>query len=108
MTDDEINRRVAEIKGYRSQYETGEFRWVREINDPIWYPSSHGFDLGSDAPPPYATDWQWCGPLVEKYKVEMVRNVPVDLWAAFVHSDSGRDSSPQRAICLAVIAAHAK
>ena len=73
MTDEELNRRVAEIEGW-SLEDSGEWRLQQGPLQELWFAM----------PPPYATDWAWCGPLIEKYRVSLT----------------------QRAICLAVIAAH--
>ena len=89
MTDDEINRRVAEIEG-----------WVKDGN---------GWTLPRDRHiayvPSYATDWEWCGPLVEKYRIWLESRS--NWWCALNYGDGWYTAdTPQRAICLAVIAAN--
>ena len=60
MTDDEINRAVAKIEGW----------WFDGV---CWKSASHApFTL--DSAPPYTTDWVWCGPLLERYEIEITRD----------------------------------
>jgi len=110
MTEDEINRKVAEIEGART---ISAYRAVVR---------KHATDGGKhrrtldweqvDAPPPYATDWAWCGPLVEKYTmaVDLAVRWMADTpgWLAVQGDDCFEDATPadtpQQAICLAVIA----
>lgn len=109
MTDDEINRRVAEIEGWVQDSIEGRGNvWIR--------PPSPPFTLSSDlearsSPPPYATDWQWVGPLVPKHKIDIIwcsSGRPMALFGPSETRVSRTDDTPQRAICLAVIAAHSK
>lgn len=55
MNDNELSRRVALIEGW-------------ELKDGEWFPSadSDGDGRSLFEPPPYATDWAWCGPLLTK------------------------------------------
>ncbi len=106
MTEDEINRKVAEIEGWKLMAVGGhEAKWW----PPGTHPAQNIFSL-PDSPPAYATDWQWCGPLIEKYGMHCGRDIlfqgmrwsagPPDMtWSQYANT-------PQRAICLAVIAAH--
>lgn len=100
MTDDEINKRVAEIEGL----EFNGHYWFRQGEQPEY------FD-----PPPYATDWAWVGQLVEKYAIDLLTDGKAEWRAVSVRhpvTDKMRDvwgayeKTPHRAICLAVIAAH--
>lgn len=95
MTDDEINRKVAGIEGWevfdaeclRNKHDGAFFMW------PVI---------------PYATDWAWCGPLVEKYRLCVDAACSDEVIIAFARgdSDAAQAYTPQRAICLAVISAH--
>ncbi len=106
MTDDEINKRVAEIEG-----------WVYSEDAKKWTHVASEGPIGAwiDCPPPYATDWTWCGPLVPKYKITLAYiGEPDDPSGAFQwQAEWGHKlgsfrqaGTPQRAICLAVMAAH--
>lgn len=96
MTDDEINRRVAQIEG------------VRAVDMLFHHSSRTRFE--DIKPPPYATDWAWCGPLVEKHTVSLEAHFIDGLgetgWEGYCDNHFQTDKSPQRAICLAVIAAN--
>jgi hypothetical protein len=96
MTDDEINRKVAEIEG-----------WV--LFDGIWAHAEH-CPRSYDHCPPYATDWAWCGPLIGEYTISLEAifedGAGTVGWEAYCDGSSQTSDSPQRAICLAVIAAH--
>lgn len=102
MSDEEINKRVAEIEGWR----LFDGVWAHADHCPFTYPH----------PPHYATDWAWCGPLIEKYCSEIEELWPFSderrRWRAEViipHKQATAEAdSPQRAICLALIAAHKK
>lgn len=102
MTDEEISRRVAEIEGWRTKpTPAARVEWI----------DADGCNWGLNTPP-YATNWAWCGPLVEKYWIRLSddNDHPERPWAArvmkaFMARDALADT-PQRAICLAVIAAH--
>ena len=98
MKSDEINRRVAEIEGWKLMGFGGhEPRWW----PPGTHPAQNLFSLPK-TPPPYATDWTWCGPLIAKYSLSVIC---ADGWTA-ANAHVGKSSeTPQRAICLAVIAA---
>jgi len=103
MTDDEINRKVAEIEGWRQvgSREAGR-RWM-----PPGTPPEFNIFALHDCPPPYTTDWAWCGPLVERYRIEVYPWKDDLEWSAFVGGfESMTAWTPQRAVCLAVIAAH--
>lgn len=70
-------------------------------------------------PPPYATDWQWCGPLIRAYNVQVSGGAQAATdrgewdayclkwnhghWCPMPEPDSS-ERTPQRAICRAVIA----
>lgn len=96
MTDEEINRRVAEIEGWT--FSEG-------------YGYSHEWRFGGhpqQEPPDYATEWGWCGPLVPKHKIDIIwcsSGRPMALFGPSGARISRTDDTPQRAICLAVIAA---
>lgn len=96
MTDEEINRRVAQIEG------------VRAVDMLFHHSSATRFE--DFQPPPYATNWAWCGPLVEKYTVSVeaifLDGVGEAGWEAYCEGRESRADTPQRAICLAVIAAN--
>jgi len=103
MTDDEINRRVAEQEG-----------WT--LFDGIWAHADH-CPRAYDHTPPYTTDWAWCGPLIEKYELDVMENLhgggeptAEGNWPCwYVDASDGvlaYDQDVKRAICLAVIAAH--
>jgi len=105
MTDDEINRRVAEIEGWWIDAECGNY-----FHSDARYNQMHG---GLIAPPPYATDWPWCGPLILKYRLSLYPQASewrcTAQWATSAggRAACGRDATtPQRAICLAVIDAN--
>jgi hypothetical protein len=110
MTDDEINRKVAEIEGWQreeicttSGY-LDEVRWHR--SGLAFYPGLNGV-IPIDEAPPFATDWAWCGPLIENHKISILPFC--EKWGAnpFAHVEGTQYAdSPQRAICLAVIATH--
>lgn len=115
MTDDEINRKVAEIEGWRnSEACAGKIDalryWERDGNN-----APSGF-YGESIP--YATDWQWCGPLIEKYELTVERfPVVLDDGQKVVRYGASAPGTcmsfplcdtPQRAICLAVIAANSE
>ena len=88
MTDDDINRKVAEIEGW---YQADSGEWFTES---IW----------ESTVPPYATDWAWCGPLLLKYELELRTPLQDEWWAAGSGFVSDNEKTPQRAICMAVIA----
>ena len=98
MTDEEVNRRVAEIEGWSTKRTpAGRFEWI----------DADGCNWGLNTPR-YATDWAWCGPLVEKYGLEVGTPEPDWWWAdrRGTVDDPTYADTPQRAICLAVIDAH--
>lgn len=90
MTNDEINRKVAKIE----ELENG----CEEFGMPI---------------PDYCSNWTWCGPLIEKYRIKIHlhdgcggdwdANAKAGLYLHWTNEDT-----PQRAICLAVIASQEK
>lgn len=108
MTNEEINLKMAEIEGWgftdggRTAY---GWHWARCVDTPTGKTMErfHG-----ENPPPYATDWQWCGPLVEKYRVH-IEPISGGMWEATLETTlpgyGEIADTPQRAICLAVIAA---
>jgi hypothetical protein len=55
-----------------------------------------------------STNWQQAGELVEKYKVELFNHIEDGSWSAYARGqtvgEGGRADTPQRAICLAVLA----
>ena len=96
MTDDEINRRVAEIEG-----------WSWDADHELWMPPD-GFTIALNSPPPYATNWGFCGALIEKYECSLNERGG-EGWVVDTRGRCGDFArTPQRAICLAVIAAHEK
>ncbi|MGJ0578577.1 phage protein NinX family protein [Xenorhabdus bovienii] len=74
-----------------------------------------GFDINSligmpQLTPEYSTDWSECGPLIEKYNIELVNELLdcVLFWSAncnYVSDDYLDGQTPQIAICRAVVAA---
>ena len=97
MTDDEINRRVAELEGWAMDSLFGGM-WRNAKTKDAWVDS---------APPPYTTDWGWCGPLIEKHKISILPFC--EKWGAnpLAYGEGTQYAdTPQRAICLAVIASH--
>ena len=111
MTNEEINLKIAAILGWVFiPPEKGHFG---KMTYPKWRHPGGG-EYVSESPPPYATDWQWCGPLVEKYRLtvdamheaddpEDTENWMVSWGHKLGHFRTAL--TPQRAICLAVIAA---
>ena len=108
MTDEEINKRVAEIDGWATDPSpTGRFVWMKHPEHGI-PPGRHS---GNDVAPPYATDWTWCGPLLTKLLSK--GNWGLEYWHGgeyvrlnYEKETTSKADTPQRAICLAVIAAH--
>ena len=93
MTDDEINARVAVIEG-----------WHRDDALDVWYSPRNNPHI---TPWNYADDWLAVGPLIEKYTIELVTDE--DEWvslypAKYQWRRAQNATTPQRAICLAVIA----
>lgn len=112
MTNEEINLKLAGILGW--VFIPPEMGRFGKMTYPKWrHPGGH--EYVSESPPPYATDWQWCGPLIEKYSVavvpaikesgEHIGFVAYEFKHVIAHFCPNVESSPQRAICLAVIAA---
>ena len=105
MTNEEINRRVADIEGMQpwdSKNAVNKYTLMR--TDKAGHPVDFHF---IDEAPPYATDWAWCGPLVEKHKISILPFC--EKWGAnpfFYVAETQYADTPQRAICLAIIAAH--
>ena len=116
MADDEINRKVAEIEGWKYQTHSPDWSmwWCKTVEDGNgWYTRPEAPDRWlcaacyGECPAPYVTDWTWCGPLVEKYKIKVFFDETS--WCAVTDADAHSvqwDFTPQRAICLAVIAAN--
>ncbi len=110
MTDDEINqdinRQVAEIEGWRQvgNREAGR-RWMPPGTPPEFNIAALPF-----FPPPYVTDWAWCGPLIEKYGIDLhwqPDDENGDRWMAYSFGINGMlAETPQIAICVAVMAAN--
>ena len=109
MTDEEINKQVAEIEGWVSIPNPGTDRL-------LWFhPSDEDGTNVLASLPPYATSWKWCGPLVEKHAIA-IRPPEHASWSAYAltgekwnpenRHEAGWADTPQRAICLVVIAAH--
>lgn len=99
ITDDEINLRISAI----------ENNWQGE------YPYAGTIQESVDFNPAYATDWAWCGPLVEKYEIRLephnADGMDAPEWWAWPRRPLNRNpwavqETPQRAICLAVIVLH--
>lgn len=111
MTNDEINHRVAEIEGWR--FIKSESARLAKWAWPGCPPQMNMRAL-DDNPPQFATDWRWCGPLIEKYNLNLECWVELDdpptvveNWCAGWDSKPGHfrtGQTPQMAICLAVIA----
>ena len=97
MTDDEINRRVAEIEGW---YSISKTTWMERA----------GRGVTKKGPPPYTTDWTWCGPLLKRdiIRLEWDTGKPSRRWMALAKRGVLviGNKTPQIAICRAVIAAH--
>jgi hypothetical protein len=106
MTNEEINLAVAAIQGFT--YVPPEKGHFGKMTYPKWRHSS-GAEYVSETPPPFATDWQWCGPLIEKHTISFEAifiDGPGDTgWETYCNGKSITCDTPQRAICLAVIAA---
>ena len=113
MNNDEINRKLAGLQGF--VFAPAEMGHYGKMTYAKWRHAS-GREYVSESPPPYATDWQWCGPLVELHCIETYYCGPKK-WEAFFrteggsrphvpYSDSHYAETPQRAICLAVITTH--
>jgi len=112
MTDDEINRRVAEIEGWAGDLlddfpkngavACNSWEWHKEGKD--------GRRYIQRKPPPYATDWTWCGPLLKRdiIRLEWDTSKPSRQWMALAKHGVLviYNETPQIAICRAVIAAH--
>lgn len=119
MSDDEINRRVAEIEGWKYQTYSPDWSlwWCKSVEDGNgWYTRPEAPDRWlcaacyGEYPVPYATDWAWCGPLLKRDIILLKWDTakPSRKWMAMTKHGVlviGNDT-PQRAICLAVIAAH--
>lgn len=113
MTNEEINLAIAAIQGW--VFVPPEMGRYGQMTYPKWRHSG-GAEYVSETPPPYATDWQWCGPLVEKYDLDVMENLhgggeltPEGKWPRwYVDACDGvlaYDDDVKRAICLAVITA---
>ena len=104
MTNEEINLAIAAIQGFT--YVPPEKGRFGKMTYPKWRHSG-GAEYVSETPPPYATDWQWCGPLVEKFDVDLWRHVETNAWTACIQNckRNGISQTATAAICLAVIAA---
>lgn len=99
MTDDEINRRVAEKEGW----------WKSDLG---WYhPAASNVTLKGAAPPSFTDDWTLTGPLIEKYHVTISWG-SVCGWAAWIHTKPNPlkwetvvkpADDPRKAACLAVL-----
>lgn len=103
MTDLEINLKIDEIVC------RGRPGMVTERSNIEWWSnnlSTAARRVLGKAPPPYATDWTFCGPLVGKYNVDVVIKPGTQVWGACLEGEWIEADTPQRAICLAVIAAH--
>lgn len=104
MIDDEINqsinRQVAEIEGWR---QVDIYHWEIRLG------RMEDFD-DRICPPPYATDWAWCGPLIEKHGIDLhwqPDDENGDRWMAYSFGINGMlAETPQIAICVAVMAAN--
>ena len=99
MTNEEINLAIATIQGFT--YVPPEMGRFGKMTYPKWRHSSGG-EYVSETPPPYATSWQWCGPLIAKYSLSVLC---AEGWTAANAFCGKSGETPQRAICLAVIAA---
>jgi len=106
-TNDELNRRVAEIEGWTF----GAVFWHHpdEQIQEAW--------MLRASPPPYATDWTWCGKLIDKYGIQDLyqpQRPTLEEAILFKYRASikigvyGEADTPQRAICLSVIASEDK
>ncbi len=104
LTDDEINKRVADLQGW--VFIPPDEGHYGKMTYPKWR-HSQGAEYVSENPPAYATDWAWCGPLVEKCGLEVGIRRKTGAWSATTLGVWEEADTPQRAICLAVIAAHA-
>jgi len=106
MTNEEINLKIAAILGW--VFIPPEMGHYGKMTYPKWRHPGGG-EYVSENPPPYATDWQWCGPLVEKHvsgiEARFLDGVGASEWAVDCSGYEAVSDTPQRAICLAVIAA---
>lgn len=112
MTNDEINRRVAEIEGWAGALlDDFPSNGTAACNAWEWnLPGKDGRRYVQDRPPPYTTDWAWCGPLLKRDIILLKWDTakPSRQWMAMAKHGVlviGNDT-PHRAICLAVIAAY--
>lgn len=110
MTDAELNRAVAEIEGWK--FLMSEGGGYAKWSPPGTHPAVNVYSL-PDNPPPYATDWQWCGPLLTK--LLSTGSWGLEYWHGgeymmlnYEKETTSKADTPQRAICLAVIAAKEK
>ena len=104
MEDSEINKRVAEIEGLNPLDRPGRCiipDWFLRADKTV---GDGDLILGCLYEP--ATDWAWCGPLVEKYQVTLDSCPSCGWLASTPETDDMAADTPQRAICLAVLAAH--
>lgn len=100
MTDDEINRKVAEIEGWKQDF-TKDGREV-------WTDTEGDLHIGT---PPFTRDWSLCGLLLTKYRVNVFSNGHGTPFTASVDAKEGGDYcasalSLRSAICAAVIEAN--
>lgn len=93
MNNDLINRKVAVIEGWKHDNgiwrDGGSYKMIDTLS----------------IVPPYSTNWHLCGPLIEKYDIDL-NKFPTGWSANAVGNtiDNGVYATPQLAICLAVIA----
>jgi len=94
MSHREIDWEVALIEGWRA---TPFGRWEH----------AEWGTLHQNCPPQYTTSWHWCGPLVEKYRIELRYDVSQGIWWALGPTGiSQEDIDVKRAICLVIADSH--
>ena len=104
MDDNEINRRVAEIEGFKR---VNELEWLL----PEWWANYIGVDNIWTIP--FTGNWLWCGPLIEKYELDLIyyrddESERDNEWLAHTRLKQLSDKNLKRAICLAVIEINGK
>ena len=100
MDDFEINKRLAEIAGVDVVQDDFGMPWSVKNSDRHWCP---------------LCDWSQLGPLMERHWVDLRPDTDEaswrascktksDMWACLIHPETDL----KRAVCLAIIAAHAE
>mgnify|MGYP001552717862 CR=1 FL=1 len=97
MTNEELDKAVAEAQGWSED-------WLDESKGlGLWIKSLGGESIGMGTYHP-STNWQQAGELLEKYKIDLSFDGE-DCLAEISGNYFAYADTPQRAICLAVLAA---